>query len=248
VIVDTHVHVIASDTTRYPLRPRGHGHDEWFRLHGVTVDEYRAQMDGAGVDHAVLVQALSAYTTDNSYVLDAACSDPERFRSVVIVDDGDQLSESIAVAAVRGVRVIGADPAVDPIVATAAMLGLPVVVALFSGTLDDLPRLLDEFPAVPFALDHCGFASTIDPTLLDLVEYPNLFLKVTSIVLEREPNAFEALIPVFDSERLMWGSDWSQTHDRSYEALVDLAHTACKHLDPVDRDQVLAHTAHRLFF
>ena len=39
MLVDTHVHVIAPDEARYPLRPSGVG-SQWFREHPVSVEEY----------------------------------------------------------------------------------------------------------------------------------------------------------------------------------------------------------------
>ena len=39
MIVDTHVHVVARDEARFPLRPSGVG-SQWFREHPVTVEEY----------------------------------------------------------------------------------------------------------------------------------------------------------------------------------------------------------------
>jgi L-fuconolactonase len=116
MIVDTHVHVVASDQERYPLRPSGVG-SQWFREHPVTAEEFAATAAAAGVDRAVLVQAFGAYGTDNSYVVDAAGAAPERFVSVGIVDpeDRDAPAALRALAArpgFSGVRLfaIGASP------------------------------------------------------------------------------------------------------------------------------------------
>src|SRR5436190_5167695 len=83
MVVDTHVHVVG-DESRYPLNPPGVG-SNWFREAPVDVEEFSRLMDEAGVDRAVLVQAMGAYGFDNDYVLDAAATDPSRFKSVVIV-------------------------------------------------------------------------------------------------------------------------------------------------------------------
>src|SRR3954467_15614136 len=53
VIVDTHVHVIAKDHVRYPLRPSGVG-SPWFREHPIDAAEYAAIASAAGVERAVL--------------------------------------------------------------------------------------------------------------------------------------------------------------------------------------------------
>jgi predicted TIM-barrel fold metal-dependent hydrolase len=77
VIVDSHVHVVASDRKRYPLQPAVAG-KAWYDEAPVSVERYVAEMDGAGVAAAVLVQAVGAYCFDNRYVLDAARVDPAR--------------------------------------------------------------------------------------------------------------------------------------------------------------------------
>jgi len=246
VIVDTHVHVVARDSDRYPWRPRGRGHD-WYIDHGVTVEAYRVDMVAAGVDRALLVQAVSAYTTDNAYVLDAMSSAPDVFRSVVVVDDGGALRAAVRDRGACAVRVIGADRDIEPIVACAADLAVPVVIAIAAPAFDAVASLVARFPSVTFALDHCGFASTRDDALRALVAHGNVTLKVTSITLQREPDAFDALVPEFGADRLMWGSDWSQTHDRPYAALVDLARDATARLAPADRAAVLHDTAARIF-
>ena len=46
MIVDTHVHVIADDATRYPLRPSGIG-SEWFREHPVSAEQFAATATAA---------------------------------------------------------------------------------------------------------------------------------------------------------------------------------------------------------
>ncbi|MGH9016030.1 MAG: amidohydrolase family protein [Acidimicrobiia bacterium] len=80
MLVDTHVHVISDDASRYPLQPaRLPG--AWYREAPVTVEELLALMDDAGVDRAVLVQPMGAYSYDNSYAADAAASHPDRLTS-----------------------------------------------------------------------------------------------------------------------------------------------------------------------
>ena len=171
MIVDTHVHVIAPDDTRYPLLPAGVG-SQWFREQPVSVEEYAATSNAAGVDRAVLVQAFGAYTTDNSYVLDAAESDG-RFVSVVIVEPGDvaALREHASMPHCQGVRLFGiggeapswfdADPGVA-LWDAAVELDLRIVATLLSPDLPRLDAMLARHPGVPVVLDHCGFPELHD--------------------------------------------------------------------------------------
>jgi len=271
VIVDTHVHVVARDEARFPLRPSGIG-SQWFREHPVTAEEYLATALDAGVERAVLVQAHGAYGSDNTYVLDALRVAPERFVGVVIVDPADpagpaRLRELASVPGCGGVRLfgIGAEPPVwfdgdaGMVLCDAAVeLDLRVVATLLTPDLPRLATLLARHPGVPVVLDHCGFPDLqggppfpgLAP-LLALAEHGGLHLKVTSHVLEAaavHATAFvELLADRFGPERLVWGSDYPQTHDRTYAELVALGRGACAGLPAADQARVLGENALRLW-
>ena len=51
----------------------------------------------------------------------------------------------------------------------------------------------------------------------------------------------------FGAERLVWGSDYPQTHDRTYAELVALGEGACAELGDGDRDRIMAGNALRLW-
>jgi L-fuconolactonase len=267
LIVDTHVHVIAPDEKRYPLHPAGVG-SQWFREHPVSLEEYATTSTAAGVDRAVLVQAFGAYTTENSYVLDAAASD-DRFVSVVIVEPGDvaALREHAAMTHCHGVRLfgIGAEPpawfdgpAGAALWDTAVDLDLRIVATLLTPELPRLDAMLTRHPGVPVVLDHCGFPDLrggppfpgLEP-LLALAEHPGLHLKITSHVLEGAAAAagafVERLVATFGAHRLVWGSDYPQTHDRTYAELVALGRGACVGLGAADQARVLGENALRLW-
>jgi predicted TIM-barrel fold metal-dependent hydrolase len=271
LVVDTHVHVVARDETRYPLRPSGVG-SQWFREHPVTAEEFLAMATTAGVDGAVLVQPHGAYGSDNSYVLDALAVAPDRFVGVVIVDPADpdapgHLRELAAIPGCQGVRLFGIgaeEPAWFDGETGAALwdvatdLDLRVVATLLTPELPRLRTMLARHPGLPVVLDHCGFPAVHDgppfggaEPLLALADHPGLHLKVTSHVLEhagRHAGAFvELLADRFGVERLVWGSDYPQTHDRSYAKLLALGRDACAGLSSVDQARVLGENALRLW-
>ena len=271
MIVDTHVHVVARDEARFPLRPSGVG-SQWFREHPVSAEEYLLIATAAGVDRAVLVQAHGAYGSDNSYVLDALRVAPERWVGVVIVDPASadapaRLRQLAAAPGCAGVRLfgIGAEPPTwfDGDVGaalwdTAIDLDLRIVATLLTPELPRLDAMLARHPGVPVVLDHCGFPDLhgglafpgLEPVLA-LAEHPALHLKVTSHVLEgagAAAGAFvERLAATFGAERLVWGSDYPQTHDRTYGELVALGRDSCAGLAPVDQARVLGENALRLW-
>jgi L-fuconolactonase len=271
VIVDTHVHVVAADRARYPLRPTGVSLD-WFREAPVTVEDVLELMTAAGVDRAVLVQPMSAYGFDNRYVIDAARAHSDRLASVVIIDTVDDPARRLRAMAdegVSGVRlfVIGNptlarldDPSALGVCEVAAELGFPVVVTVLPDQIPELRAMLERFPEVTVALDHCGFPDLSGgppyPKAADLFELAtlaNVSLKASCYLLEQAEAAgdprdlVDRLAAAFGADRLLWGSDYPQTHDRPYAALVDMGRAACSRLSPADQRGFLGENALRLW-
>jgi predicted TIM-barrel fold metal-dependent hydrolase len=135
----------------------------------------------------------------------------------------------------------------------AAALGIPVVVTVLADKLEELAAMIPSLPgAIPLALDHCGFAdfsSGIPDALLALVEFPTLHLKASTIALDHLAahgdvrDGMAELAARFGADRLMWGSDYSQTHDRPYPELAEYARHAASRLDDAARAAFLAGTA-----
>jgi predicted TIM-barrel fold metal-dependent hydrolase len=134
----------------------------------------------------------------------------------------------------------------------AADLGAHVIVTAFENQLDELRSMLRRFPDVRVSLDHCGFVDAQKPErLLALADEANLFCKISSIVLEsagEECGPFvESLVGAFGSERVMWGSDFCQTHDRSYVELVALARRGFSGLSDAQRQDCFVDTPRLLW-
>jgi len=271
VVIDTHTHVVAPDQSRFPLHPSGVG-STWYREAPCSADELAGLVAGAGVDAAVLVQAFGAYSYDNSYVIAAAAERPDCFVSVAIVDAEDPQSPATLRTLAReprctGVRLfsIGAaggrqptwldDPRTFGVWEVCGELGLRVVVACLAEHLGRLRRVLEHFPEQRVVLDHCGFVdmSRNAGDLYALATLANLHCKVTSHVLEAASGSagattvLEGVVAEFGANRVVWGSDFPQTHDRPYHELVALARRACANLSAADRDLVLGGTARSLW-
>jgi L-fuconolactonase len=229
-------------------------------------------MDGAGVDAAVVVQAIGAYGYDCTYAVDAVSAAPERLALVVAVDmAGDDpvaaLEALVAMAPVRAVRVFGVGGADASWLTNgrglalweaAAELGIGAVPTLWGRDLPELRPLLEAFPAVAVAIDHCGFPDLSDgPPYVDLdnlralSDLPTTHLKVSTHVLEPLPDPatfVEHLAEHFGVDRICWGSDHPQTHSMSYPAMVELGRRAAARLDGAGQDAFLSGTAKRLWF
>lgn len=271
MIVDTHTHVVSHDESAYPLSPRPLS-GEWYREAPHSAEDLLALMDESGVDRAVLVQGVGAYSFDNQYAADSAAKTPGRFASACCVDiDGPdpaaELERWLGAGGMHGVRLfaVGSDPAwiaegrAAPLWRCAAAHGAHVIVTLLTPQLAQLDAALERYPDVPVSLDHCAFpplassAGAGAEALFALARHRNLHLKVSTHVLdaaEKVGDAREfmaALVGRFGAGRVMWGSDFCQTHDRSYAALVELGRRAFSELPSEDRDLCLGGTALRLW-
>ena len=272
MIVDTHVHVVSDDPTTYPLAPAGLP-GAWYREAPHSAEQLLELMTEARVGRAVLVQGVGAYSFDNAYVADCAAAHPDRFAGVCCIDaNGDDpvgtLTYWVEERGIDGVRLFAlsreatswlSEPRSFPIWQRAEKLGARVVVTVLQHQLAELRAALERFPDISVSLDHCGFPQLEEHgfeaarSLLELAALPNLFLKVSTNVLDEAEKAggseaFVALLAErFGADRLMWGSDFSQTHDRSYAELVRFGCNACARLSPPDRDLVLGGTALRIW-
>ena len=260
--VDTHTHVVADDELAYPLNPPAGMTEPWYREDPCTVERLLAMMREAEVDRAVIVQAISAYGFDNRYAIDSVRRFPSHCASVVYLDlaapdSALELRRLVRDEGVRGLRWVAfgeiglAEPA--SIWREVAALAIPVVVTILGERLRELATVIPTLPApIPLALDHCGFAdfsSGIPADLAALAAFPNLHLKVSTIALrsiERHGDVRDGLAELaacFGADRLMWGSDYSQTHDRAYPDLAEYARHAASKLDDAARASFLAGTA-----
>ena len=85
-------------------------------------------------------------------------------------------------------------------------------------------------------------------TLVELAALDNVIIKVTSHLLALPSSAVvDAVVDIlrrsFGAERMMWGSDYPQHHDRPYAELVALAVAATRHFSGSERDAFLGRTA-----
>lgn len=271
-IIDSHLHAVAADVTKYPLGNTQLPGNSWVTSCPVTTEGLLQAMDSAGVAGGILVQPVGAYGTDNTYVADSAQNHTNRLGAVCVIDmvSSERLGNLnywIQKRGMGGLRIFSVptprvpwldNPATFEIWEACEAWGVRVSVCLLPAELPRLRTMLQHFPRVDVALDHCGFvysselasdaSSDAATGLLDLADCPNLILKVTTNVLDTAgDDALSELARHFGADRLMWGSDFPQTHDRPYAQLVDHARQASAELSPTEQEQFLGGTALRLW-
>jgi predicted TIM-barrel fold metal-dependent hydrolase len=265
MIIDTHVHVISDDQRKYPRRADA---QDWVR--DTSGEMLIALNREAGVDRTVLVQGYGAYGYDNGYAADCARQYPDRFVSVCILDQRrsdapEQLTYWVRERGVSGLRlltIVEPEPLLDdartfPLWARADSLAIPICIMTRFPQVARLPAVLERFPRVRVALDHLALPrlsegppyDSLQP-LFDLVRFPNLYLKFSTETLYAASRGrstpqefFSRLLERFGANRIMWGSNFPATHDRTFKEQVELAREDLAFLPEGDQRRLFSETA-----
>jgi L-fuconolactonase len=276
-IVDSHCHILASDTDAYPRAPLGGHQSVWATERPVTAEQLLQRMDGTGIAQAVLVQATTAYGYDNSYVLDSAARWPDRFVAVGTFDPLEPDASGRLRAGVErglaGVRLFTtgstvseqgmwfADEATDEFWAAASEENIPVCLQLRLGedTAPVLKDLLSRHPEATILLDHCGYPDVrSSPTkaandLTALSGHPGLHLKLTHRTLEGLDDIGERAGDFLDPVIEAFGADrisWGSNCPAAEQPLEELRALAERVLSVVseeNRSGIFSGTARRLY-
>jgi len=120
-----------------------------------------------------------------------------------------------------------------------------------------MPAVLERFTSIPVALDHIAVPRLSDgppydslKPLFDLVRFPNLYLKFSSetIYAARKGKStckefFSLLLDRFGAKRIMWGSNFPATHDRSLKEQLAMAREELSFLPSEDQRWLFGETA-----
>jgi predicted TIM-barrel fold metal-dependent hydrolase len=225
----------------------------------------------AGINKTVLVQPYSAYKYDNSYTADCAAKYPDRFTSVCILDPTqsdtpDRLTYWVKQRGMRGIRLFTTtetegtwldDSRTFPVWERAASLSIPICIMALFHQIPRVRTVLERFPNVTVALDHLAVPALsagppydcVQP-LFELVRFPNLYLKFSSVSLyaarrgkSTPKEFFSCLIDRFGARRLMWGSNFPATYDRSLKDQFDLARQELSFLPQEEQRWIFGETA-----
>lgn len=279
-IVDTHMHLLAEDLVRYPLAPIGGQQSPWSKGASLTPEQFIAMMDAGGVARATVVQASTSHGYDNRYTADSVDRYRDRFVGVVCTDPlapdaPDTLSYWIKDRGMRGVRLFTTggslpetywldQPETAPFFQRARELGIPVDIQIKRTGIGMVVNLVKRFGDVPLVLDHMAGPRLEDgppyheaQALLDLAQYPNIYLKYSTDNLREAAKGqstprdlLRTLIDRFGPNRMMWCSNFPASKGETadpFGSLVKLAQDTLAFASPGEQAWLLGETAVSLY-
>jgi L-fuconolactonase len=277
MIIDTHCHVIATDTKKYPLKPLYGKQSDWSAEHPLDYPDMVKADAAAGVDKAALVQASSAYGFDNSYVTDSVKAHPERFTGVFSIDvvapDAVAKMKHWLGKGLTGMRIFTsgsthaeqetffADEAAMPVWQYASDNGVSVCMQMRVAGLPLLEeKIVRRFPKARIILDHFARAeaddgppfSKADPVWA-LAKYPNVYLKLTHRPIEQSVKGKSAPEAFLGKAIKEFGASrvcWGSNFPAAKPPLPELiamARKALAFLPQGDQDWIFCKTAQSLY-
>ena len=275
-IIDTHPHIISTDTRRYPRTPLNGRQSAWSEQRPVGVEQLIVEQDRAGIRKAALVQASTCYGHDNSYVADAVAVYPDRFTGVfscdILAPDACDTIAHWMSRGLTGLRLFTTgstmpgqaawldDPRTFPAWRRAEETGLPVCLQMTADGLPQLENVLRRFPGVRVLLDHLARPAQDDgppykaaDSLWRLATFPGVYVKVTernfvgATAGKATPETFFGrLVGEFGASRIAWGSNFPAS-ERSLPELLGLAEDALRFLPQAEREWIFSRTAQTLY-
>ena len=257
--IDTHLHVWNPD--RLPYHWLTGEQPALFR--SILLDEVYPQMQNAGIEAAVLVEAANL-TAEIPFLLQLAKQHDWISGVVGWMSEEDQIRAQPN-ARMRGARIPAVSTESTPVLPQAIeRYGLVCDLIIAPDAYAQAHALITSHPATTFVLDHfAGAAITTDgvntwrKNAAVLAALPNVVLKLSGYLTAAEPKplSFETLrryvdaaVELFGAKRLMYGSDYPIcTLAGSYEQTVLLMRQAIAHLSGDEQAQIMGGTAIRVY-
>ncbi|MFF2273147.1 amidohydrolase family protein [Agromyces sp. NPDC058136] len=271
--IDAHLHLWDREVSEYRwITP------ELGPLHAdFGPEQARAELDAAGIDGAILVQAEDS-ATDTRYMLDVARAHDWVLGVVGWVPLDETTAALAALDALagerrfRGIRHLVHDDPRDEFLELAAVRASLAEVAA-RGLAFDVPdawprhlgaarRLAEALPELTVVIDHLAkppvggddFAAWARE-FTAVAALPNTVVKFSGLHLPGVPfeaatvrPLWELAIERFTPERVMYGGDWPMTVPYGgYQPTWRVMRECLDELDPAERDAVLGGTAERVY-
>lgn len=265
-IVDGHAHVWTNDNA-YPWQPTF----GYTPTAAASPESLLADMDRAGVAHAVLVQP-SVYGSDHRFLFDTVCAHRDRFLPLGLVDPADPASAGCAYSLVQDGGCIGIRVNLSPDVARARTqargsgwtefdaLEVPICVRAETCHHELVTGILADHPQLRVVVDHLGLPDPRRPTqtkihLAELARFQNCWLKIAGLArLSKLAPPYRDLWTVirealqrFGASRLVWGSDFPVVDPEiGYVASIE-AIESMSFMTGAERDKMMSGTSRELW-
>jgi L-fuconolactonase len=240
-----------------------------------TIEDVRASWRQAGIDYAILVQAAPTLE-ETRYLLSVAESEPQvngvvGWIDMLAPDAVNQLESLASNRLLRGIRPMLQDiPDVDwmlkaeltPVYRAIVDLGLRFDALVLPRHLPNLLRLVERHPDLKIVIDH-GAKPSIGESLdrwhtdlARLADVPHVHCKFSGLVTECRGKTSkaalgpvsQALLALFEADRLMFGSDWPVCTLRStYLQWWQWAQDLTAHLSADQKSALFGGTALRFY-
>lgn len=206
-IVDTHVHLFASDQKRFPFAPNAP-----YKPEPLTVEDYVRFAKAAGIDHAVIVHP-EPYQDDYRYLeysfsqepvkgffkgtclFDPIAKDtPDRIAALVGMNPGRIVALRIHEVRKPGQPPLTSGPLTDRDMRAPGMkatwkrcqqLGLAIQMHFHPFYSTQIAEMTEQFPEMTVILDHLGRAGEGTPedfaNVLKLAKYPRVVMKYSGV-------------------------------------------------------------------
>ncbi|OON79652.1 amidohydrolase family protein [Streptomyces tsukubensis] len=271
LVIDSHTHVISTDTERWPTAPIGGRRSQWSQARPVDIDGLVRALDDAGIARAVVVQASTVYGHDNRYVVEAVRAHPDRFIGVYSIDalapDAVERIRHWQGEGLAGFRLFTTGTTMPgqsdglghedscPAWAHAEEQGIPVCLQMTAQGLPVLRGLLERFPGVRVLLDHCARPDLSDgppyrraEDLFRMAAFPGVHLKLTHRALDAADQGASTragfladLVSAFGADRIAWGSNFPAAQGTPADLLAQ-AREAASGLPEADQELILGGT------
>lgn len=233
-IIDTHMHVWASDKKKYPYPKDFKGPP-----HPATVEMLNEDMDQYGCTHSVLVQVIY-HKWDNTYVADCAKRFPKRFKAHGLIDpEGPNVAEKLRYwmkdyGGIHGMRFSaiyyqGKDQWINAkethkVWRTAEELDAVFNFFIHAQQLPKLEDMVKAHPSVRIIIDHVSQIDLGQPdpepdmkNLLAMARYPNVWVKVSELTSVSKSGKYpftdaypyvKRVYDAFGPDRLLFGTGY----------------------------------------
>jgi L-fuconolactonase len=270
VLVDTHVHLFASDQKRFPYHPSA-----TYKPQAQPLEDYVKFASARKIDHTVIVHP-EPYQDDHRYLEYCFANEPSRgfFKGTCLFDpvanDTPERMEALVIKHPR--RIVSlrihqmrkpGEPATtsgaikDRDMASPAMkttwkkvqdLGLAIQMHFLPYYAPPIGALAAQFPDVPVVLDHLARGPQGTPaewkSVLQLAKFPRVVMKYSSVNASAKPfvkQAFDA----FGPDRIVWGGIGN--NEAEFEKQVELFNVMWDFVAPGVRAKIRGENALRIY-